>query len=43
MGVTRTESISGIVVDERYGRAANLDDWTTKVMTPSDVEVVTGS
>ena len=43
MGVTRTESISGIVVDERYGRAANLADWTTKVMTPSDVEVVTGS
>lgn len=39
----KTESISGIVVDERYGRAVNLADWTTKVMTPSDVEMVTGS
>lgn len=39
----KTESISGIVVDERYGRAANLADWTTKVMTPSDIEAVTSA
>lgn len=39
----KTESISGIVVDERYGRAANLANWTTKVMTPSDIEAVTSA
>lgn len=33
----RTESITGIVVDERYARADNLDEWFTKVMTPDDV------
>lgn len=38
-GKSYTKSISGIVVDERYGRATNLDDWTTKVMKPEDVEV----
>lgn len=37
-----TKSISGIVVDERYGRADNLDDWFTKVMTPEDVTAKTG-
>lgn len=37
----KTESISGIVVDERYGRADDLTEWTTKVMTPSDVKAVT--
>lgn len=41
-GVTLTKSISGIVVDERYGRADNLDDWFTKVMTPEDVAVKVG-
>ena len=41
IGVNRTESISGIVVDERYGRATNLAEWTTKVMTPSDINIQT--
>lgn len=36
-GVNYTESVSGIVVDERYERAGNLDEWFTKVMTPDDV------
>jgi phi13 family phage major tail protein len=38
-GVSYTESVSGIVVDERYERAGNLDEWFTKVMTPEDVEI----
>lgn len=40
-GVKYTESVSGIVVDERYERAGNLDEWFTKVMTPEDVEIKT--
>ena len=36
-GVSYTESVSGIIVDERYERAGNLDEWFTKVMTPEDV------
>lgn len=35
------ESVSGIIVDERYERADNLDEWFTKVMTPEDVVVKT--
>lgn len=41
-GVTLKESVSGIVVDERYGRADNLDSWFTKVMTPEDVTAKVG-
>ena len=37
----RLESITGIVVDERYARADNLDEWFTKVMTPDDVAAKT--
>lgn len=40
-GVSYTESVSGIIVDERYERADNLDEWFTKVMTPEDVAVKT--
>lgn len=40
-GVSYTESVSGIIVDERYERAGNLDEWFTKVMTPEDVVVKT--
>lgn len=40
-GVSYTESVSGIIVDERYERASNLDEWFTKVMTPEDVAVKT--
>lgn len=40
-GVKYTESVSGIIVDERYERAGNLDEWFTKVMTPDDVAVKT--
>lgn len=40
-GVNYTESVSGIIVDERYERAGNLDEWFTKVMTPEDVVVKT--
>ena len=39
--VSYTESVSGIIVDERYERADNLDEWFTKVMTPEDVAVKT--
>lgn len=40
-GVNYTESVSGIIVDERYERAGNLDEWFTKVMTPDDVAAKT--
>lgn len=40
-GVSYTESVSGIIVDERYERAGNLDEWFTKVMTPEDVAAKT--
>ena len=36
-----TDSITGITVDERYGRAADLDNWTSKVQTPETVTQVT--
>lgn len=40
-GTTYNQSVSGIIVDERYERASNLDEWFTKVMTPEDVAVKT--
>nr|DAE33910.1 MAG TPA: tail tube protein [Caudoviricetes sp.] len=40
-GTTYNQSVSGIIVDERYERAGNLDEWFTKVMTPEDVVVKT--
>jgi phi13 family phage major tail protein len=40
-GTTYNQSVSGIIVDERYERAGNLDEWFTKVMTPDDVAAKT--